>query len=206
LKSIFRGPSKMDLLRVSTAGKLTSNAFLDDAGKTPSERPRAVIKIARTSLMTALIAVATMISIPMPPPLSALMLAPTMIFVAGILLGPILALISSSLGSAVGYIAGYSVGVISVPPAFVGIFLLGIVVARGPMGLAVGMLRKVNEVAAMIIGVLVETAIFFVADWYLFGFPTALITLGTLVDLIHVPIAYGVLRGVRRMLKITYLE
>lgn len=73
------------------------------------------------------------------------------------------------------------------------------------MGLAVGLLRKVDEVEAMVIGVLVETVIFFVADWFLFGFSFALITLGTLIDLVHVPIGYIVLKRIRKTLKITYL-
>jgi type IV secretory pathway TrbD component len=73
------------------------------------------------------------------------------------------------------------------------------------MGLVVGLLRKTNEVISMIVGVLVETLIFFVADWFLFGFNIALITLGTLVDLIYVPISYGVIKGIRKALKTTYL-
>lgn len=92
-----------------------------------------------------------------------------------------------------------------VPPGYLYVFLGGIIIARAPMGFSVGFLRKINEIIAMIAGVLVETVIFFVADWYLFGFSVALITLGTLVDLIYVPISYVVLVGIRKALKITYL-
>ena len=38
-----------------------------------------------------------------------------------------------------------------------------------------------------------------------FGFAIALITLGTLVDLVYVPITYGILKGLRKALNIKYL-
>jgi len=155
--------------------------------------------------MAALIAVTTITAIPMPPPLSTLTLAPIVIFVTGILLGPAPALVASAVGSGIGFLGGASVGTIMVPPGYLYIFLFGIVISRGPMGLVVGLLRKVDEVEAMFVGVLVETVIFFVADWFLFGLSVALITLGTLIDLVHVPIGYGVLKRIRKILKITYL-
>jgi uncharacterized membrane protein len=166
----------------------------------------ATVKLAMTAVMSALIAVTTMTAIPMPPPLSTLTFAPIIIFVVGILMGPVLALVSSAIGSALGFLAGASIGSIMVPPGFMGIFLLGIVVSRGPMGATVGLLRKVNEVAAMVMAVLVETAIFFFMDWWLFGLGMALITLGTLVDLVFVPIGYGVVRVVKKMWDVSMLE
>jgi uncharacterized membrane protein len=155
----------------------------------------ATLKLAMTAVMSALIAVTTMTAIPMPPPLSTLTFAPIIIFVVGILMG-----------SALGFLAGASIGSIMVPPGFMGVFLLGIVVSRGPMGATVGLLRKINEVAAMVIAVLVETAIFFFLDWGLFGFGVALITLGTLIDLVFVPIGYIVLRVIKRMGDVSLLE
>jgi len=166
---------------------------------------RPAVKLALTAIMAALIAVTTMIAIPMPPPLSTITLAPLAIFATCILMGPWLGFISSAIGSGVGFMAGASVGTIMVPPGYLYVFLGGIIIARAPMGFSVGFLRKINEIIAMIAGVLVETVIFFVADWYLFGFSVALITLGTLVDLIYVPISYVVLVGIRKALKITYL-
>lgn len=174
--------------------------------QTRSSQSRATVKLALISVMSALIAVTTVTGIPMPPPLSTLTLAPIAIFVVGILMGPIPALISSVIGSALGFLGGATIGSINVPPGFMGVFLLGIVVARGPMGFTVGLLRKTDEVAAMTMGVLVETAIFFFMDWYLFGFEVALITLGTLVDLILVPFGYLVLKGVKKMWDVTILE
>jgi uncharacterized membrane protein len=164
------------------------------------------VKLAMTAVMSALIAVTTITAIPMPPPLSTLTFAPIIIFVVGILMGPFPALVSASIGSALGFLAGASIGSIMVPPGFMGVFLLGIVVSRGPMGATVGLLRNVNEVAAMVIAVLVETAIFFLMDWGLFGLGMALLTLGTLVDLVFVPIGYIVLKVVKRMWDVSLLE
>jgi len=166
---------------------------------------RTTVKLALMALMAALIAVTTITAIPMPPPLSTLTLAPIVIFVTGILLGPLPALVASAIGSGVGFLGGSSVGTIIVPQGYLYVFLLGIVIARGPMGFVVGLLRKVDEMEAMVVGVLVETVIFFVADWFLFGFSVALITLGTLIDLVYVPIGYSVLKRIRKILKITYL-
>lgn len=174
--------------------------------KTASIQFRATVKLAMTAVMSALIAVTTVTAIPMPPPLSTITLAPITIFVVGILMGPIPALISSAIGSGIGFLGGATIGSIVVPSGFMGIFLVGIVVARGPMGFTVGLLRKIDEVAAMTIGVLVETAIFFFMDWPLFGFEVALITLGTLIDLVFVPVGYLVLRVVKKMWDVTKLE
>jgi len=166
---------------------------------------RSTAKLALMAVMSALIAVTTTLAIPVPPPLSTITLAPIVIFVTGILMGQWLGLMSAAIGSGIGFIAGSSIGTILVPPGYLYVFLLGIIIARGPMGLTVGFLRKVNEVGAMISGVLVETVIFFVADWYLFGFSISIITLGTLVDLVYVPVTYGVLKALRKALNTTYV-
>ena len=166
---------------------------------------RASVKLAFTAVMSALIAVTTMMAIPMPPPLSTITLAPIAIFTTAILMGPWIGLVATAIGSGLGFLAGVSIGTVVVLPAFLYVFFWGIIIARAPMGLGVGLLRKTSELAAMIAGVLIETVIFFVADWYLFGFAGALITLGTLVDLVYVPITYGILEGLRRALNIKHL-
>ncbi len=166
---------------------------------------RASVRLALTAVMSALIAVTTVIAIPMPPPLSTLNFAPAVIFITSILMGPWIGLVAATIGSGLGFIGGASLGTIAPPPGFFYVFLWGIIIARGPMGFGVGALRKTNELAAMTVGVLIETIIFFLADWYLFGFEISLVTLGTLIDLIHVPIASIVLLGIRRALNIKHL-
>jgi uncharacterized membrane protein len=155
--------------------------------------------------MAALIAVVTMIAIPMPPPLSTITFAPIIIFITSILLGPSTGLVCAAIGSAIGFMGGSSIGTIMVPSGYLYVFLLGIVVARGPMGFSVGLLRKKNEIVAMIVGVIVETLIFFTMDAYLFGIAIAVLDFGTLVDLMFVPATYAVLLVVRKILNITYL-
>ncbi len=167
---------------------------------------RASTKLALMGLMSALIAVTTTLAIPMPPPLSTITLAPIAIFVTGILMGPWIGLVSSAIGSGIGFMAGVSIGTIAVLPGYTYVFLVGIIIARAPMGFMVGFLRKVNEVVAMAGAVVTETLIFFISDWYLFSFSVAVaFTLWTLVDLVYAPITYVVLKGLRKALNTTFL-
>ena len=159
--------------------------------------------LALTSVLAALIAVGTITSIPMPYPLAALTLAPIVIFVTSILLGPAAGLVASVIGSAIGYSFGSTIGTIA--GGFSYYFLFGIVFARGPMGFIVGLLRKKNEIIAMILGVAIETLLFFGLDFFVLGFGYAIFDFGTLADLVFVPVAYGILVAVRRNLDITYL-
>ena len=156
--------------------------------------------------MAALIAVTTIIAIPLPPPLSTVNLAPVIIFAICILLGPSVGATATVIGCGIGYLAGTSLGTILVPPGFLYIYLVGLVVARGPMALVVGVLRKKTEVAGMVLGVTIETFVFFSIDFVLFGLGFALFDLGTFVDLIFVPITVGVLIAVRRILGTKYLS
>jgi uncharacterized membrane protein len=162
-------------------------------------------KVALTSILAALTAVTTITAVPLPPPLSTITLAPVIIFVSAILIGPSGGLVSSIIGSTVGYVAGTTIGTISSAGGLYYWYLFGIAFARGPMGLSVGLLRKKNEIIAMISGVVVETLLFFALDVYLIGFWVALADFGTLVDLVFVPIALAVLVAVRRILDVTYL-
>jgi uncharacterized membrane protein len=173
--------------------------------KEVSETRSQTKKVALTSILAALIAVTTMIAIPMPPPLSTITMAPVIIFVTAILLGPSAGLISSIIGSAIGYLGGTTIGTISGVGGLYYWYLFGIAFARGPMGFSVGLLRKKNEIVAMITGVVIETLLFFALDIYLIGFWVALADFGTLIDLIFVPIALMVLVAVRRILDVTYL-
>jgi hypothetical protein len=74
------------------------------------------------------------------------------------------------------------------------------------MALAAGVLRKKSETAGMTLGVVVETAIFFAIDLFLFGIAFAVFDLGVFIDLIFVPITLAVLIGVRRYLNTKYLS
>jgi uncharacterized membrane protein len=155
--------------------------------------------------MSALIAVTTLIAIPLPPPLSTLNLAPVIIFVVSILLGAPVGAAATAIGCAIGYLAGTSLGTILIPPGFVYIYLVGLMVARTPMALTTGFLRKKSEIAGMTLGVIVETLIFFFIDFLLFGLAIAIFDFGVLIDLVSVPITVAVLLAVRKILNIRYL-
>jgi uncharacterized membrane protein len=163
-------------------------------------------KVALTGVMAALIAVTTIIAIPMPPPLSTINLAPVIIFTIAILLGPVEGVTCTVIGCAIGYMAGTSLGTILVPPGLLYLYLVGLVVARGPMAMVVGVFRKISEIVGMVLGVVIETLIFFSIDFALFGFGYALFDFGTFVDLIFVPVTAGVLIAVRRILDTKYLS
>jgi len=163
-------------------------------------------KAALTGIMSALIAVTTIIAIPLPPPLSTINLAPIIIFIISILLGPAIGGTSTAIGCSIGYIAGTSLGTIIVPPGALYIYLFGLVAARTPMALVVGFLRKKSEPAGMVLGVVIETLVFFSIDFVLFGIAFALFDFGTFVDLVFVPITFGVLVAVRRIMNAKYLS
>ena len=91
------------------------------------------------------------------------------------------------------------------PTGFLYIYLVGLVAARGPMALAVGGLRKKSEPAGMVLGVVIETMIFFSIDFILFGLGFALFDLGTFVDLVFVPITVAVF-AIRRIFDTKYLS
>ncbi len=163
-------------------------------------------KAALTGVMAALIAVTTIIAIPLPPPLSTINLAPIIIFTVCILLGSTVGATSTAIGCAIGYLAGTSLGTIIVPPGFLYVYLVGLVVARTPMALVVSFLRKKSEIAGMVLGVTIETLVFFSIDFVLFGIAIAVFDFGTFVDLVSIPVTFAVLIGVRRFLGTKYIS
>ena len=162
-------------------------------------------KLAFTAIMSALIAVTTVIAIPLPPPIGSVNLAPVVIFVTAILLGATVGAVATFFGCAIGFVAGATLGTINAGPFFF-IFLIGLIVARTPMALAAGLLRKKSEIGGMALGVVVETVIFFAIDIFLFGIAGAIFVLATVIDFIYIPIAIGVLLAARRVINAKYLS
>lgn len=186
---------------------------------TSSPSRKRVTRITQSAVMSALVAVLTVTSIPLPPPLSTITLAPAAIFVASIFLGPRVGLISGLLGSAIGFTIAATVGTVAgAAPGSVlfPIFLLGIIVARGPEGYIIGTLRRRNEILAMVLGTIYETLVFFMIDFF-YTYPIllgmgeagrsfAFLDLGTLIDLIFIVPAVGVLRYLRSQLGVRYYD
>ena len=172
--------------------------------------------IAQSAVMSALVAVLTVTAIPLPPPLSSLALAPVVIFVGSIFLGPRVGLVSGALGSAIGFTVASTLGIIAgAAPgsALFPIFLVGLIVARGPEGGIIGLLRKKNEILAMAVGTVYETLAFFLIDFFytypiLLSMPSsfAYLDFGTLIDLIFIPPAVIVLRYLRTHLRVIYYD
>jgi len=184
-------------------------------GGSVSDKTR-VTMIAQSAVMSSLVAVLTVASFPLPPPLSTVTLAPTAIFVGSIFLGPRVGFISALLGSAIGFTIAATIGiVVGAAPgsALFPIFLLGIMVARGPEGYMIGVLRKKNEILAMILGTVYETLAFFVIDFF-YTYPVllgmsnafAFFDFGTLIDLVFIVPAITVLRYLRSQLGVRYYD
>jgi uncharacterized membrane protein len=175
-----------------------------------------VVVLAQLAVMSALVAVLTVIALPMPPPLSTLTLAPAAIFVISVFLGPRIGFVSAAIGSAIGFTFGAIVGTVAgAAPgsSLYPVFLIGIIVARGPEGYIVGSLRKTNELLAMVIGTIYETVAFFVIDFFytypiLLGLSSAwaYLDFGTMIDLVWIIPAIIVLRYLRKQLGMKYFD
>lgn len=159
-------------------------------------------KAALTGVMGALIALTTVTSLQLPAPLASINFAPVVIFVVCIIFGPIVGSTSTAIGCAIGYVAGASLGTIG--GGFQYIFLIGLVVARTPMALVVGVLRKKSQIGGMILGVTIETFIFFAIDFTISGIGYAIFDLGTFVDLAFIPVAFVIIVAVQRFLGTKY--
>jgi uncharacterized membrane protein len=161
-------------------------------------------KTALTAIMSALIAVTTMIAVPLPPPLSTINFAPIIIFIVSILFGVRIGAVSTAIGCAIGYLAGTSMGTIIVPPSFLYIYLVGLIAARTPMAIATSVLRKKSETVGMALGVTTEMLIFFTIDLALFGITFAVFDFAVLIDLVFIPITFIVLLGIRKVFGANY--
>ena len=198
--------------------RFLGNWILSTQGKGggSSSSKRRVTTIVQSAVMSALIAVLTVTAFPLPPPLSAITLAPAAIFVVSIFFGPRVGFVSALLGSAIGFAIAATVGIIAGSPpgsALFPIFLVGIMIARGPEGYIIGILRKRNELFAMVVGTVYETLGFFVIDFF-YTYPVLLglsssfayLDFGTLIDLVFIIPAVVVLRYLRAQLGVRFYD
>ena len=163
-------------------------------------------KIAFIAVMAALTTLTNLIMIPMPQPLAEYDLSPVLIYTLGVLVDPVTAMVIVALAMMLG--TGYKVMTFGFPIVFV----FGVMLVRGlEAGLISALVRirkketgtiSIWEIAAMVIGVVFETVGFFVLDWYLFGWGVALTVLPTIVDVVFIPVAVGVIAAARKRLGI----
>jgi hypothetical protein len=124
--------------------------------------------------------------------------------------------VSGLLGSAIGFTVASTVGTIAgAAPgsALFPVFLVGLIVARGPEGWIIGVLRRKNEISAMAVGTVYETFAFFLIDFFytypiLLGMPNsfAYLDFGTMIDLVFIIPAVIVLRYLRTHLGVRYYD
>ena len=171
--------------------------------------PRPSVTLAVTAVFSAIIAVGTMLVIPLPKPLAEITLAPAIYLALAALTDRWTAFSATAIGSFIGE---------SVNGALYGyplIYSFGMVWARAPEVLIVAWARNKGEkTLALAMGgaTVFETLAFFFPDWafYLYGlfqygsptdamtaFLTASADFGTMVDLVFIPVAILIIRRAR---------
>jgi hypothetical protein len=165
--------------------------------------------LAVVGIFSALIAVGTIISIPLPYPLYELTWSPAIILALAVLVDSVTAFDATAIGSFVG--EAINVGFRGGSP----IYPFGIVWARAPEVFIVAWARQKGTralVVAMVGATVFETLAFFFSDWafytyglFQYGSPTdvataftfASIDFGTLLDLAFIPVAFVLIRAAR---------
>jgi len=179
-----------------------------------SAKPRASVTLAVTAVFSALIAVGTMIIIPLPKPLAEITLAPAIYLALAVLSDRWTAFNATAIGSFIGETLN---GVLYGYPL---IYSFGIVWARAPEVLIVAWARRRGTkalVAAMVGATIFETLAFFLSDWafYFYGlfgyvcnsgavcssiwdaYALASLDFLTMLDLIFIPVALVIIRASR---------
>lgn len=177
--------------------------------------------IAFAAIFSALLAILSLIKIPMPPPLWSISLYSLGIFIVGTLFGPKMGFLAGGIGGAVAEIYG-AYGTVSGSDA--AIYVVSAFVAKGVAGLVIGYGREVArvlsqtkipalrgtlafvEALAMAFGRTVELTIFFAIDTYLYGVAAASTDYLGMLTLVTIPIALIVNEGVRRAFGRRYFD
>lgn len=168
------------------------------------------VRLAVVAVFAALIALGTVLSIPLPPPLFEITWSPAVYFALAALTDSGTAFSATAIGSFLGeaYNVAYKAGGSPIYP-------FGMVWARAPEVLIIAWAsRKGNKALAisMVIATVYETVAFLVPDWLfytfgLFGYgsPVSLVTgfyaaspdVFTMVDLTFIPVAFALIRAAR---------
>ncbi|TLX93507.1 MAG: hypothetical protein E6K96_09320 [Thaumarchaeota archaeon] len=159
------------------------------------------------SVFSALIAISTILVIPLPQPLGEFTWSPPIYMALSVLAGPWPAFFATALGSFVG--ESTNVAIRGFPP----IYALGIVWARAPEALFIGWARKKDRttlVVVMGLATVYETIAFLLPDWVFYtyglfgygspvnvgtGFVTALPDILTIFDVVYVPVAFAIIKA-----------
>lgn len=172
--------------------------------------PRFSVKLSVIAAFSALIALGTMVSIPLPPPLYEITWAPAIYFALAALGDRWTAFSATAIGGFLGeaYNVAFKAGGSPIYP-------LGMVWARAPEVLIIAWARNRGGrtlAISMVLATVYETAAFFFPDWafYAFGlfgygspasvvtsFYTALPDVFTMVDIVFIPIAFAIIKAAK---------
>jgi len=198
-KSLMRSFIRPTATILRDLGTYAESSFHETAaGK---KKPASTVRLSVVAVFAALIAVLTILAIPLPYPLYEITVAPAVYFALSVLVDPWSAFSAIAVGSFVG--EAYNIASRGGPP----IFIAGIVWARAPEALIISRARgKSLKVMAimMFIATVYETLAFFISDWifytyglFSYGSPTDAVTgfidalpdLGTMLDAAFIPVA-----------------
>ena len=186
-------------------GTYAESAFHEEASgkKTPTKS----LRLALVAVFAALIAVGTIISIPLPPPVFEITLAPAIYFALAVLADKWDGFAATAIGGFVGEL--FNITTRGGSP----IYPFGMIWARAPEVLIIAWAAKKGRrtlAFAMVAATVYETFAFLIPDWLfytygLFGYgsPTdlysglvlALPDLATFVDLAFIPVAFAIIAG-----------
>lgn len=187
-----------------------SSADAKESGQISGAAVPASVKLAVSAVFASLIAVGTILSIPLPPPLYELTWSPAIYLALSALSDRWTAFSATAIGGFIG--EAYNV-------AFRGggspIYPFGIVWARGPETLIVAWAAKKGTrwlVASMVLATVFETVAFYIPDGFFYsyglfqygnptslsaGFTAASGDLFTMIDLAYIPIAIAIIYAAR---------
>ncbi|MCD6464923.1 ECF transporter S component [Candidatus Bathyarchaeota archaeon] len=137
---------------------------------------------------TALTVIMTCIMFPMPKPLGYVNLGEIAIFLSAILFGPFIGAFSGGVGS---MIADIALGYYAYAPATL--------LIKGFEGFIVGYLRKINEIAAMLVGSASMIFGYFLFDYALYGPVAWLDLIFFAASLIRISISYLILKALKKL-------
>ncbi len=186
-------------------GTYAESAFHETtSGKTT---PTAKVRLAFVAVFSALIAVCTIVAIPLPQPLFEITLAPAVYLALGVLVDKWDGFAATAIGGFVGEL--FNITTRGGSP----IYPFGMIWARAPEVLIVAWAANKGRralVLAMVLATVYETFAFLIPDWIfytygLFGYGSpmdfysglglALYDLGTLLDLAFIPVALAIIAG-----------
>ena len=200
MRSFIRIPRQP--LVVPTQGTYAESAFHETTSGT--SKPAASRRLALIAVFSALIAVCTIIAIPLPYPLFEITLAPAVYFALAVLVDKWDAFAATAIGGFVGEL--FNITARAGSP----IYPFGMVWARAPEVLIIAWAANKGRrtlAFAMVVATVYETFAFLIPDWLfytyaLFGYGVgaeqtalglALFDLGTLLDIAFIPVAFAII-------------